>query len=192
MWAFADKQKVSTEHLLQPALDIPDNPGPQFSLNLEDFFELAKTIRLRGHPWIRPQAGGRHKAPYHGKKQLELSIESGAFAEKATTSEKLEDFFRRELLNTRQQCGEMMPTLKLRFIRLDWATHSNFIRLKFTQEMAIVAEARFVQSKSPFGERTGEDVIQRQHREPHSRAILTSYFTRFVADNVDAVEIQYL
>nr|VZI25735.1 unnamed protein product [Spirometra erinaceieuropaei] len=42
---------------------------------------------------------------------------SGAVADKATTSEKLEDSSEQEWLNTRQRCAEMTPVLKLRLIQ---------------------------------------------------------------------------
>nr|VZI11337.1 unnamed protein product [Spirometra erinaceieuropaei] len=56
-------------------------------------------------------------------KHLESFTGSGAIADKATTSEKLEDCSERELPNTRQRYGGMTPTLKSRPIRRDPATH---------------------------------------------------------------------
>ncbi|VDK52365.1 unnamed protein product [Dibothriocephalus latus] len=72
------------------------------------------------------------KDPQPRQETTGVATGCNAVADKATTSEKLEDLSRRKMPNTQQQCGDMISIRKLRLIRRGPDAHSHLMRPKFS------------------------------------------------------------
>nr|VZI30222.1 unnamed protein product [Spirometra erinaceieuropaei] len=140
----------------------------------------------------------RPKAQCHGKKHLESFTGSGVVADKATTSEKLEDCSERELPNTRQRIWQSRPssyayeanTLKQRIV----VEHAQVLQLLkfclrtyFTFYGTIYEQVKGTPMGSPTTGFIAEAVLQRleslvfQHHRP-------KFWARYVDDTFVVIE----